>query len=62
MVDLALECIRYRARHDLSQAQMGKLCKLHRTVICDVENGHEYSKLTQEKIMCVIEKEEIGNE
>ena len=48
----------YRARHNISQYKLAELCKLTPQTVCNVENGvQEPSKLTKQKILNLIEKE-----
>lgn len=57
MTELAKEVIYYRARHDLTQEEMGKRCGVDRTIIIDVEHDRPVSKLTEAKIRIVLEGE-----
>ena len=48
----------YRARHNISQYKLAELCKLTPQTICNIENGTQSpSKLTYQKILNLIEKE-----
>ena len=48
----------YRAKHNISQQKFAELCKLTVQTVCNIENGvQEPSKLTKQKILNVIEKE-----
>jgi DNA-binding XRE family transcriptional regulator len=48
----------YRARHNISQYKFAELCKLTPQTICNIENGvQKPSKLTKQKILNLIEKE-----
>lgn len=49
----------YRARHNLSQKKLATLCNVTEPTICNIENGiQEPSKLTKQKILNVVNKEE----
>jgi len=55
---LRAKMLDYRARHNLSQDKFAKLCKLTPQTVCNIENGtQEPSKLTKQKILNLIEKE-----
>ena len=62
MTGLAKDCIYYRARHDLTQAQFAKLCGVDRTTIIDVEHERPVSKFTEAKIRIIINAEAGGKE
>lgn len=48
----------YRAKHDLSQEKLGKLCGLSLQTINSVENGLQNpSKLTEQKILLVVKED-----
>lgn len=48
----------YRAKHNISQQRFAELCKLTTQTVCNIENGiQEPSKLTKQKILNLIEKE-----
>ena len=48
----------YRARHNISQYKLAELCKLTPQTVCNIENGIQApSKLTKQKILNLIEKE-----
>ena len=48
----------YRAKHNLSQVKLAEMCKVTPQTICNIENGiQEPSKLTKQKILNIIEKE-----
>lgn len=52
------EMLNYRAKHNMSQYKLAEICKLTPQTICNVENGvQEPSKLTKQKILNVIRKE-----
>ena len=47
--------IEYRAKHNLSQVEFAKLCKISTQTACNVENGVQVpGKLTLQKILNVI--------
>lgn len=58
MTELAQACIEYRAKHDLTQTEFAKRCRLERTVISKAETGKPISKMTEIKIRLTIEEEE----
>lgn len=48
----------YRARHNISQLRLAELCNVTQQTICNIENGIQSpSKLTKQKILNIIEKE-----
>lgn len=52
------EMLNYRAKHNMSQYKLAEICKLTPQTVCNVENGvQEPSKLTKQKILNVIRKE-----
>lgn len=54
--DLARLCLEYRARNNLKQSEMAKLCGFRdRTIISKVENGNKVSLLTETKIRMTVE-------
>lgn len=62
MDDIATKILRYRAEHDISQAEMARRCKVTLQTINSIENGLQNpSALTRTKIMMVIEKGESEN-
>lgn len=58
MTGLALECFTYRAKHRLSQKEMGQKCGVDRTQIIAVEKGRPVSRMTETKIRLVLEANE----
>ena len=51
--------LNYRAKYNLSQLEMAKLCTLTVQTICNIENGVQNpSKLTKQKILRIIEKDD----
>ena len=51
--------VQYRAKHDLSQEKLAKLCGLSLQTVNSVENGLQNpSKLTEQKIRLVVEEVE----
>lgn len=57
--DLISKMLNYRAKNNLSQLKLAKLCKVTTQTICNVENGkQEPSKLTRQKILNIIDKED----
>lgn len=60
LTGLAKDCIYYRARHDLTQVQLAKICGVDRTIIIDIEHERPVSKLTEAKVRIAINAEEYG--
>lgn len=57
--DLISKMLNYRAKNNLSQLKLAELCKVTTQTICNVENGtQEPSKLTRQKILNIIDKED----
>ena len=55
--ELADQIIRYRAEHDLNQQEFAERCGLTKQTIGAIESGlHGITKLTQAKILRVIEQ------
>lgn len=55
--ELSRKIIEYRAKHNLSQTDFAKKCKISQQTACNVENGVQVpSKLTLQKILNVIGK------
>ena len=52
----------FRAEHNLTQEDLGKLCGLAGVTICNVENGSNPSKMTRIKIELALKKGEVENE
>ena len=53
--ELSRKIIEYRAKHNLSQVEFAKLCKISPQTACNVENGVQVpGKLTLQKILNVI--------
>ena len=51
--------IKYRAKHNLSQTGLARLCNVTTQTICNIENGvQDPSNLTKFKILEIIEKKE----
>ena len=49
----------YRAMHNISQQKLAELCKLTPQTVCNIENGVQNpSKLTKQKILRIIEKDD----
>jgi transcriptional regulator with XRE-family HTH domain len=60
---LAERIVDYRARHDLSQGEFAKLCRLSFMTIWGIENGKSTpTKLTLAKIEQILNKEESQND
>lgn len=60
---LSEQIIMFRAKNNLSQKQFGKLCKLDRAYISDIENEKKTpGKIAKLKIEFVLNGEEIKNE
>lgn len=56
---LAEEMIRYRAKHNISQAKLGELCGISVMTINYVERGlQEPTPLTEAKIRLIINEQE----
>lgn len=59
MASLQELMVQYRAKHDLSQGELAKLCGLSLQTVNSVENGLQNpSKLTEQKIRLVVEVDE----
>lgn len=64
LVALRDKILRYRARHNLNQEEFAKICGLSKPTIGVIESGHfrvgrkGISRLTQAKILNIIEREE----
>lgn len=57
--DFCEKILNYRAKYNLSQLEMSKLCNLTVQTICNIENGVQNpSKLTKQKILRIIEKDD----
>ena len=57
--DFSEKSLKYRAKYNLSQLGMAKLCNLTVQTICNIENGVQNpSKLTKQKILRIIEKDD----
>lgn len=53
--ELSKKIIAYRAKHELSQLEFAKKCKISQQTACNVENGiQKPGKLTLQKILNVI--------
>lgn len=60
---LQRKMIVFRAKHNLSQEELAKMCLLSKQTINTVELGiQKPSKLTEQKILNVIEKEKKEND
>ena len=57
MTDFAMACLRYRAEHNLSQAEMGKVCGVDRTIILDAEHDRPISRISEQKIKLILKGE-----
>jgi len=57
MTELARLCLYYRAKNDLTQAEMARRCNLDRGIIIDIEHDRTVSKLTEAKLRLVVEGE-----
>lgn len=58
MSDLADKILEYRGKNNLSQKKFAELCGVTEQTICYVErNLQKPSRLTEKKILLVIEKE-----
>lgn len=56
--ELRKKMLDYRARNNISQYKLADLCKLTPQTVCNIENGVQTpSKLTKQKILNLIEKE-----
>lgn len=56
--ELANKMLDYRAKNNMSQYKFADICKVSVQTICNIENGIQNpSKLTKQKILNVIEKE-----
>ena len=53
--ELSRKIIEYRAKHNLSQLEFAKRCKISQQTACNVENGvQKPGKITLQKILNVI--------
>lgn len=53
---LQQKMVRYRAKHNISQSELAQKCSLSLQTISCVETGiQKPSRLTEQKILCVIE-------
>lgn len=53
--DIAKRILEYRAKENISMAEMAKRCNVTIQTICNIENGVQNpSKLTEQKILSVI--------
>ena len=52
--------VQYRARERLTEAELGKRCGLSRQTICKAETGKPISRLTEAKILNVVEGDKNG--
>ena len=58
MLDLKSAMLDYRAKHNISQTELARRCKLSMQTVCNIENGTQSpSKLTERKILNVVLKE-----
>lgn len=56
--ELRKQMLDYRAKHNISQSELAKLCNLSQQTVCNVEHGTQTpSMLTRHKILRIIEKE-----
>ena len=56
--ELVNKMLVYRAKNNISQYKFADICKVSVQTICNIENGIQNpSKLTKQKILNVIEKE-----
>lgn len=56
--ELVNKMLVYRAKNNMSQYKFADICKVSVQTICNIENGIQNpSKLTKQKILNVIEKE-----
>lgn len=53
--DLAQMCFEYRAKHRLTQEQMGRHCGVDRMIISKVEHGGKVSRMTETKIRMTVD-------
>ena len=57
--DFSEKILNYRAKYNLSQLEMAKLCNLTVQTIYNIENGVQNpSKLTKQKILRIIENDD----
>lgn len=56
--ELIAKMIKFRARENISQLKLAELCNVTQQTICNVENGtQDPSRLTRQKILNIVEKE-----
>lgn len=60
--DLINAMLDFRAEHSISQGDFAKICKVTPQTICNIERGVQTpSKLTERKILNVINKKRKGD-
>lgn len=58
---LSEKMIRFRAKHNLTQAQFAELCSLSKLTIINAEKDDSVSRITKAKIELKIEEVENGS-
>ena len=58
MTELAEKMVAYRAKHNITQRELAKRCKVSDVTIIHAEGGRKITKLTKAKIELVIDNEE----
>lgn len=54
--------VAFRGRHNLTQVELAKMCKVSHTTIIHIENGKiKPTKLTQAKILAIIDREAFND-
>jgi len=60
-VDLSEKILCFRAKHNLTQEQLAKLCRLSKLTIIKAEHGDEVSRITRKKIEIKMQEVENGS-
>ena len=58
-MDLGEKCLAYRKYFEISQAELSKMTGVDRTLICHIERGYVPSKRTEEKLLKIVDTDEI---
>lgn len=60
-MDLGEKMLCFRAKHNLTQEQLAKLCRLSKLTIIKAERGDEVSRITSKKIEIKMQEVEDGS-
>lgn len=55
MENIGADCFAYRARNNLTQEEMGKICGVGRGIIINAERNRPISRMAEMKITLVLE-------